>query len=78
MQDFTLDVFYSLWHYDYQYGCSILLLRLLGHFRYRIHSMVYDDEERSKNYGNSPLFGCYFGVLAGETINVNDVLCIKP
>ena len=78
MQDFTLDVFYSLWHYDYHYGCSIILLRLSGQFRYRIHSMVYDDKKRSKNYGDSPLFGCDFGVLAGGTINVNDVLCIKP
>ena len=68
----------TLWHYDYHYGCSIIMLWLLGKFRYRIHSMVYDDKERSKNYGDSPLFGCDFGVLAGGTINMNDVLCIKP
>jgi len=40
--------------------------------------MVYDDEAKTKKYGNSPLFGCSYSVLKEGPISENSILCIQP
>ena len=42
-----------------------------------MHSMLYDDEETSRKYGRSPLFGCNYGVIKEGVVRVNDVVCIE-